>query len=360
MNRIKIMIVDDSAFSRGVLGRLLAVEADMNVVATHSDGKAAVDDYMESAPDIILMDVDMPVMNGVDAAQAIMTMDPVARIIMCSSLDKNRVLDMLAATGLGTDNIDFLSKPAPSQGEGNLSIFGHELVNRVRMMHKRDYRSVAATVHSAPHTSEPRLLPMPPSLPPEFPKIMAIGGSTGGMGAVGQVLKDLKLPEHIPVMVTLHIPEEFSEILVRNIQKATNLPCHEATDGMPVRGGHVYVAPGGKHMIAKGGADNVFICLSDDPPRNLCRPSVDVMLESIADIYKDGILTVILTGMGTDGRGGCKYLLDKNAANIVVTQDEETSVVWGMPGAVAQAGYAHRVLPLERIAGFINRLTDKK
>lgn len=357
MKRITIMIVDDSAFSRGVIGRVLAAEPDLNVIATHANGKEAVDGYFESSPDIILMDVDMPVMNGVEAAQAILTMDPAARIIMCSSFDEDRVRTMLADIGI-EGGVDYLAKPAPTHGEGGLTLFGQGLVQSVRALHAKKITRPVKT-QTAPISSSARLLPMPENLSMTFPKIIAIGGSTGGMSAAGQVLRDLKLPDHIPVLLTLHIPEEFSDILVRNIQKQTQLPCMIGIDGALVMGGHVYIAPGGKHMIVKSQGGQPYISLSDAPPRNLCRPSVDVMFESILEVYKDNILTVMLTGMGTDGRDACRRMTSANPHNIVAAQDEETSIVWGMPGAVVQAGAAHRVLPLEQIAGFINRVISR-
>lgn len=350
------MIVDDSAFSRGVVTRLLAAESGLNVIATYADGKQAVDGYFESAPDIIVMDVEMPVMNGVDAAKAILTMDPAARIIMCSSLAKDRVETMLADIGIGASGIDYISKPSAAQGESGLVLFGQELVKNIRGLYAKPNQPKIIKPVSATPQDTGRLLPMPDNV---MPQVIAIGGSTGGMNAVGEVLRDLKLPDDIPVLLTLHIPPEFSDTLMRNVQKQTKLPCVVATDGMPVIGGHVYLAPGGYHMAVKTHGGKKYLAVLDTPPRNLCRPSVDVMMESILDVYKDNILAVILTGMGTDGRDACCQMTSRNPYNIIVAQDEETSIVWGMPGAVVQAGLAHRVLPLGQIAAFINRVISQ-
>ncbi len=186
------------------------------------------------------------------------------------------------------------------------------------------------------------------------PDVLAIGSSTGGPQALTNCLKPITDNISLPILITQHMPPTFTAILAAHLEQASGWPCAEAQDGETIQGGRIYIAPGGIHMLVESIGPNKVIRLSDDPPENFCKPAVDPMLRSIVDAYGAAVLVLILTGMGSDGRAGCKTVVD--AGGTVVAQDEETSVVWGMPGAVATNGLCNAVLPLPEIASKICKL----
>jgi two-component system chemotaxis response regulator CheB len=187
------------------------------------------------------------------------------------------------------------------------------------------------------------------------PEVIAIGSSTGGPQALAEVLKDLPPSVSQPILVTQHMPATFTALLAQHMTRYAGRLAAEARDGERIEPGRIYIAPGGKHLVAEqGAAGGILIRLDDGPPENSCKPAVDPMLRSLARIYGDRLLTIILTGMGCDGLKGCEAVV--NAGGRVMAQDRETSVVWGMPGAVAQAGLCRDVLPLRQIGSALKRI----
>jgi two-component system chemotaxis response regulator CheB len=188
----------------------------------------------------------------------------------------------------------------------------------------------------------------------EKPKVIAIGSSTGGPQALAEVLKSITQGITLPILITQHMPPTFTAILADHMGQATGWPSSEAKDGEVIEGRHIYVAPGGKHMLVESEGTKKVIRLSDDPPENFCKPAVDPMLRSIAKAYGPSVLVMILTGMGSDGRDGARVIVE--CGGTVIAQDKETSVVWGMPGAVATSGLCSAVLPLGDLGSHVSKL----
>lgn len=363
----KILLVDDSVVVRGMLRELITKRPHFEIIATSPNGLQGVNDYKRFRPDVVMMDIEMPEKDGLTALKEILEYDPQAKVIMCSSLTQSGAEATIEALRIGA--VDCLAKPSSKTVDRSQS-FEDQLFTKLELFATTGSAPVSKEtgyISSAPAASPLRpsqaaddikLLPYPPSLPGQFPLALAIGSSTGGPKALIEVLKGINKKLLLPIFVTQHIPEGFSKFLADNIQKNTGFPTHEAQQDMVIEAGHIYVAPGGMHMGIKPGAPK-RIELIDSPPVNFCKPSVDVMIDSISAHYGAGILSVILTGMGSDGKNSIERAVQSSKNNIVLAQDKQTSVVWGMPGAVAQAGLCHAVLPLDKIAGAVNKLIHR-
>lgn len=359
-----ILLVDDSAIVRGLLSDLIGKKQGFHIIATSSNGQQGVDDYKRLKPDIVLMDIEMPEKDGLTALKEILDFDPQAKVVMCSSLTQSGAQATIEALRIGA--VDCLAKPSSRALERTqafteklFSILGQFSVHTVVPGGVIDQAHSKST-YPAPQSDIPlTFLPYPALLPNNFPLALAIGSSTGGPKALIDILSKVNKKISLPVFITQHIPEGFSGFLAENIQRNTGFPTHEAQQDMVIEAGHVYLAPGGRHMGIKPGAPK-RIDLLDLPPVNFCKPSVDVMLDSLSARYGPGLLSVILTGMGADGRSAVGRLVEASKHNISLAQDMRTSVVWGMPGAVAQAGLCHAVLPLEEISDAINKLIYRK
>lgn len=362
----KILLVDDSVVVRGMLREIITKRPHFNIVATSPNGLQGVNDYKRLRPDIVMMDIEMPEKDGLTALKEILEFDPQAKVIMCSSLTQSGAEATIEALRIGA--VDCLAKPSSKTVDRSQS-FEDQLFGKLEQFaetssiteHKNSdgRRSHASAIPATAQTTESiNLLSYPPALPGKFPLALAIGSSTGGPKALIEVLKGINKKLLLPIFVTQHIPEGFSKFLADNIQKNTGFPTHEAQQDMIVEAGNVYIAPGGMHMGIKPGAPK-RLELIDTPPVNFCKPSVDVMVDSILTHYGAGILSVILTGMGADGKNSIERAVQSSKNNIVLAQDKQTSVVWGMPGAVAQAGLCHAVLPLDKIAEAVNKLIHR-
>lgn len=363
----KILLVDDSVVVRGMLRELITKRPHFEIVATSPNGLQGVNDYKRFKPDVVMMDIEMPEKDGLTALKEILDFDPQAKVIMCSSLTQSGAEATIEALRIGA--VDCLAKPSSKTVDRSQS-FEDQLFAKLELFSVTDLKSAgnkteytptspaAAPLPSAQSADNLKLLPYPSALPGQFPLALAIGSSTGGPKALIEVLKGINKKLLLPIFVTQHIPEGFSKFLADNIQKNTGFPSHEAQQDMVIEAGNVYVAPGGMHMGIKPGAPK-RIELIDSPPVNFCKPSVDVMIDSISEHYGAGILSVILTGMGSDGKHSIERSIQLSKNNIVLAQDKQTSVVWGMPGAVAQAGLCHAVLPLDKIAGAVNKLIHR-
>lgn len=347
MKPIKIMIVDDALIVRGLLRRMLEGVSDFEVVASCADGESAIHSYLALKPDVVLMDVEMPRLDGFEALKQIRALDKDARIIMCSSLtlDGAEMTQKVLAAGA----MDYLSKPSTKTVDSSAA-FQQQLVQKIRAYAKNAKTCIVEA---------PPLRKAAPKVSRQFPSIIAIGSSTGGPKALSLLLSLIKRPLSCPVVITQHIPLGFSRQLADNLGRTTGHDVCEAQSDMPLESGRFYVAPGGSHLTVAGESAPV-IRLSDAPAINFCRPSVDVMLRSVLDVYETDILTLILTGMGEDGKAGCAALVAKSSTNRVLVQNEESSVVWGMPGAVAKAGLAHEVLTIEKLADAVNHAMQQR
>ncbi len=342
--KISVVLVDDSSVIRGILSRILEAEPTIEVVGSVSNGQMGVTMASSKKPNVVILDVEMPVMDGLTALPEILKSSPDTKVIMCSSLTAQGADTTMKAMALGA--VECLVKPSSTQETGPNSPFQRDLINLIKGLGVRP--SASASPPSPPTPSAVTSA----SVYRGKPDILAIGSSTGGPQALFSVLKALG-PISIPVVITQHMPATFTKILAEHICQQTGLTAVEAQDGMLVEAGKVYVAQGGKHMLFERQDTNLKIRLDDGPMENFCKPAVDPMLRSLIDIYGSRVLCAILTGMGHDGLKGAQLLVEKGGR--VIAQDEASSVVWGMPGAIAQAGIASEILPLEQIGSWLKK-----
>lgn len=368
---IKVMVVDDSAVVRGIYTRIIEASSDIKVEASASDGLMAINNLKRHKIDVIILDIEMPNMDGMTALPKLLEAQPHAKIIMASSLTLRNAEISLRAIEMGA--VDYIPKPSSRQEMTAGSDFQEELVGKIRAwgdgarkVRLKDNPDELVALQKAENAEEgtvavsPRLSAVTPlvfrSKTMDKPDAVAIGSSTGGPQALFKVLQGLKGIQQ-PVFITQHMPASFTTILAEHITKLDSIRCVEAEDGMVVQSGQAYLAPGNYHMtiVVEGGQK--IIRLNQDLPENFCRPAVDPMLRSLAKAYNGKVLLTILTGMGSDGAKGADVLV--KAGGAVLAQDQATSVVWGMPGAVAKAGLCHAVLPLEQIAAQMMQIAQK-
>lgn len=355
---IRVLLADDSVAVRGMLRKILENEKNIEIVGTAVNGRQAVSDYQRVRPDITLLDVEMPEMNGLEALKAILAFDVKARIIMCSSLTKVGAATTLEALDIGA--LDYIPKPS-SDGTGlSMTEFSHQLLQKIKALApdtqtNTENASAPTAETPKPAANAPETYSLRP-YPPLFSKagLIAIGSSTGGPQALFTLFEGLRNAHpKVPIVVTQHMPPTFTRLLAEHITEKTGLRAFEAEEGMYLQDGCIYIAPGNWHMEIVRDAKGMKVHLSDAPQENYCRPAVDVMFRSLHTANIPNVLAIILTGMGSDGLEGSKLLMSRG--NILVGQDEKTSVVWGMPAAVARAGLCSAILPLEEIAANIRR-----
>lgn len=377
-NAIRVMVVDDSAVIRGLITRMLEEDQQISVVASVANGQLAVNQLERQAGkiDVIILDIEMPVMDGLTALPLLIKADPNIKIIMASTLTKRNAEISIRAMTAGA--ADYVPKPTSSREISGGNDFRQEIINKVKSLgtaHRqalgltvgqraaapaRDPAKIGAAAAASGNTSAQRWeiksgekINLRPAGTAKA-DILAVGSSTGGPQALFEFLKGLPTEINVPVMITQHMPATFTSILADHITRMTKWPCQEGKNGDVLQPGKIMLAPGGFHMtVVQKGTDRV-IALNEDPPENFCRPAVDPMLRSVVKVFGPRVLTVILTGMGNDGAKGSKSVVE--AGGTVVAQDEKTSVVWGMPGAVASAGICSAVLPIDQIAGHVSRV----
>lgn len=347
---IRVMLVDDSAIVRGLIARAIEADPGIEVVATASNGRIGVQQAGVHKPDIVILDIEMPEMDGITALPEILKSAPGCKVIMASTLTLRNAGISLQALSLGAS--DYLAKPSSTKGKEELDLFYHELIAKIRALvpHKGTPRASAApAVPATPVRAVPVQLATAVSTRPQA---LAIASSTGGPQALTTLMEGLKGSlGNVPIFLTQHMPPTFTTILAEQLSKTGGRPCAEAKEGEIVKHGHMYVAPGNYHMLAVRKGVNVELRLNQDPPVNYCRPAADPMLNSLSQVYGNSLFTVVLTGMGQDGMEGARTA-SKNGGG-VIAQDEATSVVYGMPKAVAEAGVCQAILPLPEIAGYI-------
>lgn len=350
---IRVMVVDDSAVVRGFIVRMLESDTRLQVVATCSNGQIAVQQAARLALDVIVLDIEMPVMDGLTALPHLIAANPDARIIMASTLtQRNAAISMEALARGATDTI---AKPISSK-LGSNDEFRRALVEKVvGLVRKRVGNPLDSTPVAAPvkvQVAKPALRRAGTARP----RIIAIGSSTGGPQALTKMLAQLPRTVTCPIVIAQHMPATFTAVLAQHIARASGRPCSEAMHGTPICAGSIYVAPGDFHFEVVSECGIAMARLSQTAPQNFCRPSVDPLFASVARVYGADACGVMLTGMGSDGCDGARALAAAGAP--VVAQDEATSVVWGMPGTVATAGLCSAVLPLNEIAGHLARLFE--
>jgi two-component system, chemotaxis family, protein-glutamate methylesterase/glutaminase len=362
------MVVDDSVVIRGMISRWIGAEPDMEVSASLRTGLDAVNQIERIKPDVAVLDIEMPELDGISALPQLLAKKRDLVIIMASTLTRRNAEISFKALSLGA--ADYIPKPESTREASAAETFHHDLIQKIRHLGARARRraSPAAGPSPAPALDRVReVAPQPAAAPLAqlqlarrpfsmlAPRVLLIGSSTGGPQALMTLVADIgPVIDRFPVLITQHMPPTFTTILAEHLGRASRRPAHEAVDGELVKPGRIYLAPGGRHMrVVRHGAD-AAIALDDGPPVNFCKPAVDPLFNSAIDVWQGGIMSVILTGMGSDGMRGGKDIVA--AGGSVIAQDEATSVVWGMPGAAANAGICAAVLPLNQIAPKLVRL----
>lgn len=350
--RIRVMVVDDSVVIRRLVTHALEQDDAIQVVGAASNGAIALERIPQMNPDLITLDIEMPEMDGLEMLRHVRREYPRIRVIMFSTLTERCAAATLEALSRGAD--DYVTK-ASNEGalDRSLARLRDELIPKIKQ-----FFLLPAANH-----------PLPQQVPPVAavrtarptvtvrPKALVIGVSTGGPTALASVLPLLPAGYPLPVLVVQHMPPLFTRMLAERFQSTCRLAVAEASQGDKVEAGKILIAPGDFHMKIFGNCNGVRICLDQSPPQNSCRPAVDALFTSAGEVYSGAAIAVILTGMGQDGLRGTQVLKAQGAS--VLAQDEASSVVWGMPGAVVNAGLADYVLPLERIVPEILRLTDR-
>lgn len=397
----RVMVVDDSAIIRGFLCRYLSEDPSIDVVTTANNGAVALRQLDSHDIEVVVLDIEMPEMDGMTALPRIIDKKPDVQVVMASTLTRKNAEVSLKALQMGA--VDYVPKPETARSVNASIDFRRELVEKVKAWASRRRkkrgdeqpdnvtdtgRTVTAqtsfTRPSRPAASTGFVSPRRPSVTVSSvrdrastaragaeaaepsgkaielrkgsarrPKIMLVGSSTGGPQALLKFFKDFKTPPDVPVLITQHMPATFTAILADHLKQATGWQAQEGRDGMVIKPGEIYVAPGGKHMVVDDADGQVVIRLTDDPPENFCRPAVDPLFRSAGRIFGERILAIILTGMGHDGLRGARDITKSGAT--LLAQDEASSVVWGMPGAVAGAGLCTEVLPISEMGAAAQR-----
>jgi len=375
------MIVDDAVVVRGLVSRWVDEAPDLKTVASLRTGRDAVEQVSRINPDVVVLDIEMPDMDGLTALPLLLGKKRDLIIIMASTLTRRNAEVSLKALSLGA--ADYIPKPASNREVTTSATFRHDLIEKIRHLGARRKRTpadprarVPFSVPSAPtaapgaaartrfSVAEPRAAMPAAGYASDFklrsfssvpPRVLLIGSSTGGPQALTTLVGRIApVFERAPVLITQHMPPTFTTILAEHLARASGRNAHEAIDGEPIVAGTVYLAPGGRHMTVTRRNNQPAIALNDGPLVNFCRPAVDPLFDSAAQLWGSAVLSVILTGMGSDGMHGAEKVVA--AGGSVIAQDEATSVVWGMPGAAANAGVCAVVLPLDQIGPKIVRL----
>jgi len=369
-----VMVVDDSVVIRGMISRWISSEPDMIVAASLRTGLEAVNQIDRVNPDVAVLDIEMPELDGIAALPKLLAKKKNLAVIMASTLTRRNAEISFKALSLGA--ADYIPKPESTREASAAENFHYDLIQKIRTLGARARRSASYAPPAAPSAPVVQeLRPTAPAVRPvaapapaaaaaqlarrpfstQMPKVLLIGSSTGGPQALMSVVTDLgPVIDRFPVLITQHMPPTFTTILAEHLARSSRRPAHEAVDGEQIKAGQIYLAPGGRHMrVARHGAD-VVIALDNGPPVNFCKPAVDPLFTSAVEIWQGATLAVILTGMGSDGMRGGKDIVAGGGS--VIAQDEATSVVWGMPGAAANAGICAAILPLNQIAPKLVRL----
>ncbi len=370
-NPIRVMVVDDAIVVRSLLARWVDAEPDMQVIASLRTGREAVARIEQCDADVVVLDIDMPELDGISALPLLLQKKRDLVVIMVSTFTRRSAEISLRALALGAK--DYIPKPETTR-EATTSVgFRRELIEKIRTLGRNRFSQRAYARQPAPgtapathgkqapalrarkgvsHEAEPLRLR---SFSAVAPRVLLIGSSTGGPQALTALIE--KLPaavDRAPVLITQHMPPMFTTVLAEHLSRVGGRGAHEAEDGEPVLAGGIYVAPGGRHMRVVRDDGGIRIALGNDPPINFCKPAVDALFTSAAPVWGAATLALVLTGMGADGTRGAGDIVA--AGGSIIAQDEATSVVWGMPRAVAQAGLCSAVLPLDQIAPKIIRL----
>jgi two-component system chemotaxis response regulator CheB len=352
MDRIRVLVVDDSFVVRRVVTEELMAQPDIEVAGSAATGRIALEKAAQLDPDLVILDIEMPEMDGLTALSHLRRSHPRTKVIMFSSLTELGAAATLEALSRGAS--DFFPKPSGAGGlEASRQLIRDELIPAIRALGKR--RDHPA--RQAPQRVDKPLSSALPGRPAARIDVVAIGASTGGPNALMELFSGLPADFPAPLLVVQHMPPMFTQMLAERLTKHSKIATVEACSGMELTPGKAWIAPGDFHLEVVREGYRVRTLVHQAPPENACRPAVDPLFRSVARVFGDHCLAVVLTGMGQDGLRGCETIRGKGGQ--VVVQDEATSIVWGMPGYVARAGFADQVAPLPKLASEIMRRVSK-
>jgi len=369
---IRVMVVDDAVVVRGLVSRWIEEEPGLELAASVRTGRDAIAQLERANPDVVVLDVEMPDLDGISALPLLLEKKRDLIVIMASTLTRRNAEVSLKALSLGA--ADYIPKPESNRGVTTSATFRRDLIDKILSLGARRSTAARARAPAAPAAPTPARFPLrdrpaaPASAAPAAasgiklrpfttsqPRVLLIGSSTGGPQALTALMTRLTpVTERAPILITQHMPPTFTTILAEHLARASGRPAREPADGDAIETGTIYLAPGGRHMRVARRNGQPVITLDDGPLVNFCKPAVDPLFSTAAQVWGNGIIAVILTGMGSDGALGARDVVA--AGGSVIAQDEATSVVWGMPGAAANAGVCSAVLPLDQIAPKLVRL----
>lgn len=367
--KVRVMLVDDSLVIRGILRKILISDPEVEVVASVGNGKLAIEELEKTQVDAIILDIEMPVMDGTTALPLLLKKKPDLVILVASTLSQKNADISMHCLSLGAK--DYVPKPTTAMIAADENSFKRELLEKLKTITKairqRTASNLAGAQSSAPKpginnptaAGKPDVAfkhyPLRP-LPMKRPKALVIGCSTGGPQALAEFFKNKAKPLNVPIFIAQHMPPVFTKSLATHIENLSGLQAREAIDNEEAQINCVYVAPGDYHMKLIKKLDKVIIKLTQEPPENFCRPSVDPLMRTAAEAYGGNVLGLVLTGLGNDGFNGAKNLTD--AGGTILTQDESSSVVWGMPGVITKAGLSSGIYNIRDIYRVTSQIFD--
>jgi two-component system chemotaxis response regulator CheB len=355
-SRIRVLIVDDSVVIRRLVTHALEEDPSLEIVGTAPNGSIGLARVPQLNPDVITLDIEMPEMNGLEMLKELRKTHKDVRVIMFSTLTERGASATMEALSLGAD--DYVTK-ASNEGslDRSMASLRSDLIPRIKQFFQMEGESVSSPPRITVAAAKPvnvapaRVSPYRPMVAPE---VVCIGVSTGGPTALGAIVPTIPADFPLPILIVQHMPPMFTRLLAERLQASTKLKVEEAAEGALVEPGKILIAPGDYHMRVRKTGLKTIVTLDQEPPENSCRPAVDVLFRSVEETYGGAAISVVLTGMGYDGLRGVEVLKAHGA--YVIAQDEASSVVWGMPGAVATAGLADAVLPL---GGIVPELVNR-
>jgi two-component system chemotaxis response regulator CheB len=342
MTAVRVMVVDDAAAVRQLLIRVLEEEPGVTVVGTAANGVEALERLPRLQPDILVLDVEMPNMGGLELLRELRKTNAQLPVLLFSSLTERGAMVTIEALLLGAN--DYVTKPSMtgSAGAARACIKDTVVPRLLALLRPRQVSGPAPA------------LPVPPAGRPAQPvDVVVIAVSTGGPNALGELLPALPVNLPVPVLIVQHMPAFFTRALAQRLDQVSGLRVAECDGETVLEAGQVWLARGGTHLVVRKRGDEVRLAVSDAAAENFCKPSADVLFRSATEVFGGRLLGVVLTGMGHDGLQGCRLI--REAGGQVIVQDRSSSIVWGMPGSVADAGLAHDVVPLQRMAAEIVR-----
>jgi len=352
---IRVLLVDDSAVIRGLMSRAISADSTIEIVGGAANGMMAIDMAKNMQPDIVILDIEMPIMDGITALPELLKISPASKIIMASTLTSRNASISLQAMELGAT--DYIAKPSAKFGD-EINVFYRELIAKIKALAGSKAQIPRASLSSTSAISSPFSAPIKlanSSAPLHVSGVraLAVASSTGGPQALMTLFEALKgRLQNIPIFITQHMPPTFTTILAEHLTKASGRQCFEAKDGMEATAGNIYLAAGDYHMIPeKIASGKVILKNTQDAQENFCRPAADPMLRALSKIYGRNLAVVVLTGMGQDGMLGAKEVLANGGS--IIAQDEASCVVYGMPKAVVENGLCRAVLPLNEIGKYL-------